>query len=308
VLLLFLVAGALAVVHSLRGSGVKAQTRHSAQVGRPSPNPQTPGMKARTEDYAQARAQFHTRLVRKIRAPQRWQVEVPPPDAREMNYTSGGLKLRAWVSSPPPAGTPKKAAVLFLHGGFAFGADDWEQAQPYRDAGYVVMIPMLRGENGQPGAYSMFYNEVDDVLAAADVLAGLPYVDSGRLYVAGHSVGGTLAMLTSMTSTKFRAAASLSGSPDQEVWSAGQPQVIVFDPSDVTEFEMRSPLAFPGSFKCPARLYYGSQEVLFRDNTEELARRAKAAGRDVAAVQVPGGHLSMVDGAMRQSIRFFQQH
>ena len=40
-------------------------------------------------------------------------------------------------------------------------------AQPYRDAGYIVMIPILRGENGQPGFYTMFYDEVDDVLGAA---------------------------------------------------------------------------------------------------------------------------------------------
>ncbi len=29
--------------------------------------------------------------------------------------------------------------------------------QPYRDAGFIVMIPILRGENGQPGSYTMFY-------------------------------------------------------------------------------------------------------------------------------------------------------
>ena len=65
-------------------------------------------------------------------------------------------------------------------------------------AGFVVLIPMLRGENGLPGSYSMFYDEVDDVLAAAEVLALTPGVDANRLYVAGHSVGGTLTMLAAM--------------------------------------------------------------------------------------------------------------
>jgi hypothetical protein len=36
----------------------------------------------------------------------------------------------------------------------------WEDAKPYRDAGFVVMTPMLRGENGQAGAWSYFYDEV----------------------------------------------------------------------------------------------------------------------------------------------------
>ena len=77
----------------------------------------------------------------------------------------------------------------------------------------------LRGENGLPGSYSMFYDEVEDVLAAADALARLSYVDAGRLSVAGHSVGGTLTLLAALASNKFRAAASFSGSPDQVAWS-----------------------------------------------------------------------------------------
>ena len=45
----------------------------------------------------------------------------------------------------------------------------------------------LRGENGQPGAFSMFYDEVEDVLAAAEYLAKLPDVDPARVFVSGHS-------------------------------------------------------------------------------------------------------------------------
>ena len=159
---------------------------------------------------------------------------------------------------------------MFLHGGFAFGEDDWEQAEPFRDAGFVVMIPTLRGENGLPGAYSMFYNEVDDVLAAADVLAQRPDVDPDRIFVAGHSVGGTLVLLASMTRPRFRAAASFSGSPDQVAWARGQPQVVPFNPNDNREYQMRSPLAFPASFKCPVRIYYGSQEILFSRSSRPI--------------------------------------
>jgi poly(3-hydroxybutyrate) depolymerase len=37
----------------------------------------------------------------------------------------------------------------------------------------------------------MFYDEVNDVLAAADALAVQPYVDSTGIFVSGHSAGGT---------------------------------------------------------------------------------------------------------------------
>jgi dipeptidyl aminopeptidase/acylaminoacyl peptidase len=254
--------------------------------------------------YAQARQGFRTRLVHSGSAPQQWQPVRVPAGAKEVTYRSGELNLKAWVSDVKPGGG-KKPAVLFLHGGFAFGEDDWDQTEPFRDAGFVVMTPMLRGENGLPGAYSMFFNEVDDVLAAADVLSKMPGVDPKQVYVAGHSVGGTLALLAAMTSDKFRAAASFSGSPDQVSWAAGQPEVVPFDPKDQQEYRMRSPLAFPGSFRCPARLYYGTQEPFFDRNTRELARLAKAAGKDVEAVRVPGDHGSAVEPAMGECIRFF---
>lgn len=258
------------------------------------------------EDYVQARQHFQTKLIRQGAAPQAWEMEHPPAGVREVPYQSGNLRLRAWVSAPPPDGR-RRPGVLFLHGGFAFGADDWEQTQPFRDAGFVVMTPTLRGENGLPGAYSMFYHEVEDVLAAAETLVQLPYVDSNRIYVSGHSVGGTLTMLAAMTSKRFRAAASFSGSPDQDLWARGQPQVIPFDRSDQREFAMRSPLAFPRSFKCPVRIYYGTEELFFAWNSRKVARLAKAAGLDVEAFSVPGDHLTMVGPAMKQAIAFFQQ-
>lgn len=266
---------------------------------RPTPFPE------QTQDYADARKGFKTRLVRQGPAPQTWTREVPPADADEVEYTSGGLRLKAWVGRA--GGPPARPAVLFLHGGFAFGAEDWDQAKPFRDAGFVVMVPMLRGENGLPGSYSMFYDEVDDVLAAADVLAKTPGVDGKRVYVAGHSAGGTLAMLSAMTSNRFRAAASFSGSPDQVAWARGQAELVPFDPNDDREYEMRSPLAFPKSFKCPARLYYGDDEWAFAFSTSRLAEKSTAAGLDVQAVEVPGDHMTSVDPAMRQCIAFFQQ-
>jgi dipeptidyl aminopeptidase/acylaminoacyl peptidase len=210
------------------------------------------------------------------------------------------------VSEAPPV-PGRRPAVLFLHGGFAFGADDWDQIRPFLETGFVVMTPMLRGENGLPGEYSMFYNEVDDVLAAAEHLAGLPYVDTTHLYVAGHSVGGTLAMLAALTSKRFRAGASFDGSPDQVSFARGQLELVPFDPADKREFQMRSPLAFVRSFQCPFRIYYGSEEFLFAAGSQKTAQLAKAANLNVEAVSVPGDHMSSVEPAMRQCIDFFFQ-
>jgi dienelactone hydrolase len=266
----------------------------------------SPGLELQHEDYGRARSGFKTKLVRRGPAPQRGEVLHPPPGAQQVTVHSGDLPLTAWVG-PVPAGGGKSPAVLFLHGGFALGQDDWDQARPYRDAGFVVMELALRGENGQPGSYSMFYDELDDVLAAADYLAEQPYVDTGHMYVAGHSVGGTLTLLAALASPRFQAAASFSGSCDQIAWSRGQADLVPFDPKDTTEFRMRSPIAYATGFRCPVRIYYGSRESLFSGMSQETAKLAKGANLDVEAVSVPGDHLSAVPAEMQKSIEYFKQ-
>jgi formylglycine-generating enzyme required for sulfatase activity len=268
-----------------------------------------PAFEAQSEDYAQARSRFQTKLLRNGPSPQKQPMPNPPAGVSIVEYTSGDLRLKAWLNRPSDEAS-KHPVVLYLHGGFAFGAGDWEQSKPYRDAGFVVMMPILRGENGQPGAFSYFYDEVDDVLAAAEYLLKEPYVDSKRIFLAGHSVGATMTLLTAMTSKLFRAAASFDGAP---YWAPFTDAMdLPFDKSDPREIYLRSPLPYTGSLKCPLRLYH--QEVernLLADWVAFLTRRmvamAKNRGLNVESVAVEGDHMTHVPAAMRQSIGFFQR-
>src|SRR5678816_2012933 len=202
-------------------------------------------------DYAEARRSFHTRLLREGPSPQPAEPVPVAADAHEVTYTSGALQLRAWVSNT--SGAPKPA-VVYVHGASAFRLDHWEATRPLRDAGFVVMTPILRSENGSAGAYSLFYDEVDDIVSAAEALARLPGVDPTHIYLAGHSNGGTLVMLAAMTSSRFRAAAALSGLVDAS-GIRGDPTDVPFDQANPAEYRMRSAIQFPGSFKCPVRIY-----------------------------------------------------
>lgn len=204
----------------------------------------------------------------------------------------------------------KHPAVLFVHGGFAMGLEDWDVSRPYRDAGYVVLTPLLRGENGQPGAYSFFYNEVDDVLAAADYLSKLPHVDANHLYIAGPSAGGAVVLLAAQASDRFRGAASFSASPDQVLFCQKAKNAANDVPIDIKnqkELEMRSPLAYAESFKCPARLYFGSQEPPWKLTSRRTALLAKKHGQDVEAIEVEGDHMSSVRPGIMKSIEFFKK-
>jgi dipeptidyl aminopeptidase/acylaminoacyl peptidase len=242
--------------------------------------------------------------------PQKYDTVLVPKGATEIQFPSGRLTLKAWINIPVNKPQKRYPVVLFLHGGMAFGLEDWTMTQAFRDSGFVVMTPMLRGENGQLGFYSLYYDEVDDVIAAAEYLRKQAFVDTTRMYVSGHSIGGTLALLASMTSRTFRAATSLSASPDQVLYCKYgiNPKDIPFDVSNEREMIMRSPLAFPASFKCPVRLYYGTNEKHFHLSTQLTAKLAKQHKLDVEAFAVEGGHMSAVPAEVLMTIAFFRQN
>lgn len=268
-----------------------------------------PVVEIRQDDYAKARKRFRTNLLRQTGAPQNDPMPTPPQGVTVVEFASGSLRLRAWINLPDEHPRRKYPAVLFLHGGFGFGVEDWEMTKPFRDAGYVVLTPMLRGENGQSGDFTLFYDEVEDVLAAGKYLRNLRFVDRDQIFVAGHSAGGTLAMLAAMATKDFRGAASFSGSSDQIIFVkyGFPPDKIPFDQTDPRELQMRSPLAFASSFKCPARIFFGTREPHFKLSSLRTAEIARGKGLNVAAVEVDGSHFSAVPEEMKQALAFFAQ-
>ena len=261
----------------------------------------------RREDYAVARARFRTRLTRHGPAPDDVLPLDPPDGARRIAYRSDGRDLAAWLSAAPVGKSGTLPAVLVLHGGNVLSQDHWLLAHPFVAAGFVAMVPTLRGENGQGGDYSGFYDETADVLAAAQALLADPRVDRNRLYLAGHSIGGTQVLLAAMASPIFRAACALSGAPDASAFFRHFPEMIAFDTKDPAEFEMRSALCYATSFKCPLRLWHGSEEKRAELPASLTVERAKAAGLDVATAAVSGGHMTALPEELARSIAFFRE-
>lgn len=269
----FFVALLGALASASGAAGCCNAAKKMAAAGRAASLPPLP---LEPELYADARATFRSKLRRHGPAPQPvGEAPVLPASARDFAYRSDGLTLTGWVSREAFAdpGAEKRPGVVFLHGGFGFDEGDWVSSAPYRKAGFVVMTPVLRGENGQPGDFSSFYDEVTDVLNATMVFRAMPGVDPDRLFVAGHSAGGTLAMLAALSALFFRAGASFSGSPDQRAFFTDWPDGVSFDESTEAEYSIRSPIAYATSFRCPFRLYFGSEESFFSTSSAESASR-----------------------------------
>lgn len=272
--------------------------------GAPTNPPAAGSAASQVDDLASARKGFVSKLRVRGPAPQPYQRDRPPASARQVEYTSDGLKLKGWLSADTGDGK-KRPAVVYLHGGWAFGDGDWEDAEPFARAGFVLFMPTLRGENGNPGAYESFLGEVDDAIAAGRFVSSLPGVDAGNVFVVGHSVGGVLTCLVSMLPGPYKAAAAFDGYVDMEAWAAGSPNARVpYDRNDPQEVRVRNPMAFAGSIRCPLRLFAGEAG---REVNAPLAATARRAGKDCELVVVRGNHQAMVSPAVQQAIRWFRQ-
>jgi dipeptidyl aminopeptidase/acylaminoacyl peptidase len=270
------------------------------------PRPEVPPVQTTT--YVKARALFRTELLQKGPAPGDFEQLGTPAGAKRVSYPGGpdgAIKLTAWVSPYQPSST-LRPAVLFLHGGNATGHGHWELMKPYADAGFVVMLPTLRGENGQKGSFSGFYDEVDDTSAAARYLEELPGIDRSRIFLAGHSVGGTLSLLTAMN-RKFCAAVPISSNPDAWRFFGRFQEDIRFNPKNPQEFVMRSAVCFAHSVQCPMLLLRGTEEGRFQQRHSLFIERARAGGVSIDQKQIPGDHNGAVPGAIAESIRFFNR-
>lgn len=268
-----------------------------------------PTLPLEREDYAKARLRFHTHLLKKIAAPEKSGPLGTPPGARRVTYPggpNGSIELVAWLSEYVPDEKKLKPAVLFLHGGNATGDGHWAMMKPYWDAGFVVMLPSFRGENGQKGNYSGFYDETSDALAAATYLESQPGIDRNRFFVAGHSNGGTLSLLASMT-RQFRAAVPISAGVNSWRYFNRYTDELCFDESNPQEFIMRSSVCFGPSLKCPTLLLRGMEERPFDADHHLLVERVRAAGTRIAHELLPGTHNGVVPGAVNESIKFFNE-
>ena len=103
-------------------------------------------------------------------------------------------------------GEEPKPTALLLHGcpGLEKNLD---LAVLLRDRGWNSLVFHYRGCWGSAGRYDL-RTVPRDVVAAVDCLAGHPAVDSGRIAVVGHSMGGWAAIVTAAAEPRLRAVAT----------------------------------------------------------------------------------------------------
>ena len=255
-------------------------------------------------------------LNRIRKAPQEYKKEFIG-GAELVEYPSNGSKLKAWLKMPKRlenATMDRQAnwdsnpelrrapALVFLHGGFAFGKGDLSSARQAITQGYIVMAPMLRGENGNPGNFELFLGEVDDAAAAARWLRTHPHVDPERIYVFGHSVGGGVsAMLSLLDEAPIRHSGS----------SGGLYPSAVFDHwSDIVPFEVtpearkaRLLISNIGMMKRRHFAYLGTEDVMHDAARQAKSEMAGLADPMLELKMVNGDHFSSFEGSLSEYLR-----
>ena len=276
--------GCILGVAFLAGCGLSSPTGLSADKSR---------------SLAEARKGFSSQL--KPEAGDREPAPEPPPRLfRKVKYEAPAGKLAAYLT-PDPKDGKKHVAVVWITGGDCNSIDEgcWKEGPPsndqsasaFRKAGIVMMFPSLRGGNDNPGVKEGFLGEVDDVLAAADFLAKQPFVDPQRIYLGGHSTGGTLVLLVAECSNRFRAV--LSFGPVEDVSGYGD-EFLPFNRHDPREIELRSPGAWLHSVQSPVFAFEGmtdgnldSLRAMSRANTNPKAQFFPVRGATHFSILAP---------------------
>lgn len=256
-----------------------------------------------------ARRNHVTQLLQSAPSQQAYDAVVPP-EATVVEFASDGRQLIAWLAKP--AGPGPFPAVLYAHGGFALGESDFADAQPFLQAGYAVLLPAWRGENGNPGSFEMCYGEVTDAAAALDYLSAQSDIDPARLFAAGHSVGGTIVMLLAEISPRLRGAMACGGCPDmQKIVELQQGPVLEvpsFNWHDPVEGDLRSPARHVRDLGCPLSLFYGaSGDEFYLSQAQAMQLRAAQLGKTVHVQTVLGAdHFGALAPAIQQAIAWFR--
>ena len=210
---------------------------------------------------AEAREGFVTQLIREEKdgSP----VDEPPSGVlQKVTYPSPVGELAAYLSPIPDDGR-KHPAIVWLFGGFSnsIGSTAWEaapvdndqSAAAFRSAGVVTLYPSFRGGNQNPGYKERFLGEVEDVLAAADFLAAQPGIDPERIYLGGHSTGGTLALLVVESSSRFRAAFSFGPVARTSEYGSDYQTYSL----DLKEYQLRDPISWLRGIRTPTFVFEG---------------------------------------------------
>ncbi|MEP3480460.1 MAG: prolyl oligopeptidase family serine peptidase [Fuerstiella sp.] len=294
-------------------SGTRSASPSSGEAQFSSHDPSPGAM----QTLVQARSGFVTKIVKEGES--YGPADIPPGnDFQLIRYQSPVGDLSAYVTSDPGDGQ-KHPAIVWITGGDNNSIGDvWSEndrsndqsASAFRKAGIVMMFPSQRGGNDNPGKREGFYGEVDDILAATEHLANLPYVDPQRIYLGGHSTGGTMVMMVAECSDRYQAVFSLGPVAAAEQYGG---DCVFCNPFNEKEMNLRSPRSWLHCVQSPMYVFEGARqgnwsaiEQMANQNTNSKVQFFKVPGYDHFSVIAPLAEV-LADQIVKGQVHVSQQ-
>jgi hypothetical protein len=164
-----------------------------------------------------------------------------------------------------------------------------DSIRQWEESGHNHDVSVLASGSDNPGFIEGFYGEVDDVIAAADYLKKLDYVDPKRIYLGGHSTGGTLALFVGESTNCFRSIFSFGPVADIRVYGR---ENLPFDLTDPKEVELRAPGRWLQAIRNPTYVFEGTEQ---RSNIKQLESLSRTSRN-------PHIHFHSIKGASHFSV------
>ncbi|MEZ6139000.1 MAG: prolyl oligopeptidase family serine peptidase [Zavarzinella sp.] len=228
--------------------------------------------KNRDVSFAKARNDFPTKVSGSRSG--YFDPPIPPKGVLELvQYPTVLGNMDAYIT-PKPAKHGRYPAVIWLSDHFENSIDSklWDEklshvnGTVFRDAGFVVFYPSLRGGNKNPGSNENAYGEVNDVQAACIYLKNREEVDPNQIFLVGHGTGGTLALLTAAyRSDGFRGVLAFGPVARMDYYHSSE---LNYNIMDRDETLLRSPLYWINDITCKTWVVEGRNSPL----SNELSR------------------------------------
>ena len=258
----------------------------------------------------------------------------PPASMEKFSFERGGLDIECRLWRPPEFDPAQHyPLVLDVHGGpnGAFYDSFAPVQQVLATAGYLVLAVNPRGSSTYGNDFMKAVlgdwggEDYLDLMAAVDLVADRPYVDSTRLGVHGYSYGGFMASWIIGHTGRFKAAVvgapcidlfSMYGTSDIGV-SFGEVQWGGSLADAAPELIKHSPISYAGNVTAPVLLLHGEADARCPiGQSEEYFVVLKRLGKEVEFVRFPGcshlftrlGHPKMREEYLSRTLGWFEKH
>lgn len=241
-----------------------------------------------------------------------------------------GQRGKLWVYLPADATAPASVPCVFMCGagsklifGMDLGEGDRPEHLPYVRAGFAVVAYELDGAEpeGARAAVPSFVVEASMSFLAAEsglvnarnaiayALEKVPQVDPNRLYTAGHSSAGTMALLLAENEPRLKGVAAYAPRVDTEANAPAPARAALIQlvPAAREFWDRFNPIRHEGQLNCPVFLFYAQGDTVI-PSAEIIgcAGRLKGLGKPVTLETVPGGdhYRSMIEVGLPKGVEW----